>query len=208
LAIKIIAYWVLFSVLWVLLYRWINTPITYLMLKRKITALIEDKPVTTLKYTWVDIDQMSDYLPLAMVCAEDQRFFQHHGFDWEGMKKAYENNKKGKKLKGGSTISQQTVKNVFLWDGRSYVRKAFEAYFTFLMEFLWPKKRILEVYLNVAETGVLTFGVEEGAKRYFYKSANKLTPSEAALIAVTLPNPKKYDPKNPHRMFWEEKSGY
>lgn len=204
--IRIAVIFVSSSIFWVVLFKWINPPITYLMLKRKTVALIEGKEITKIKYTWVDIEQMSDYLPLAMICAEDQRFFEHNGFDWEGIKKAYENNKKGKKLKGGSTISQQTAKNVFCWDGRSYIRKAIEAYFTLLIEIFWSKKRILEVYLNVCETGVLTFGAEEGAKRYFFKSANRLTSSEAALLAITLPNPKKYDPKKPTSFLLKRKN--
>ena len=134
---------------------------------------------------------------MAVIASEDNLFTQHNGFSIDDIKKAYEHNKKGKRVRGGSTISQQTAKNVFLWPKRSWLRKGLEAYFTVLIEFFWPKHRIIEVYLNIIETGNCIYGVEAASREYFKKSASKLTRSEAALIAVCLPNPRKYSPANP-----------
>ncbi len=143
------------------------------------------------------MDEISKEAALAVIAAEDQKFPNHNGFDFEAMKNAFMGNLKGKKLKGASTISQQVAKNVFLWQSRSYTRKIAEVYFTFLIELIWGKERILEVYLNVAETGIMTFGFEEGAQRYFKKSAQNLTRTEAAKIAAILPSPRKWSVKNP-----------
>ena len=138
-------------------------------------------------------------MPLAVLCSEDQLFMEHNGFDMKAIEKALEYNdkKKGKKLRGGSTISQQTAKNVFLWQGRSWLRKGLEAYFTLLIEVMWSKERIMEVYLNVIEMGDGIYGTEAAAQEYFQKSAAKLTASQAALIAAVLPNPRKWSPANP-----------
>jgi monofunctional biosynthetic peptidoglycan transglycosylase len=127
-----------------------------------------------------------------VVCSEDQNFLLHYGFDFKALKKAMINNEKGKKLRGGSTISQQTAKNVFLWDGRNYVRKAFEVYFTLLIEVFWSKERIMEVYLNVVEFGDGVYGAEAAAQHYFRKPAAKLTREEAAILSALLPNPRSY----------------
>ena len=152
------------------------------------------QPIT---YRFVRIDDVPADVPLALIAAEDQNFLTHHGFDFDAMYKAAQRNRKGKKIVGGSTISQQVAKNVFLWQGRSYVRKIAEAYFTFLIELCWGKRRIMEVYLNVAETGPGLFGVDAAARKYFKKPAAQLTRSQAALIASVLPNPNKYSVRRP-----------
>ena len=146
---------------------------------------------------YINFDEMGRNVKKAVIASEDQNFYRHNGFDFQAIHKAFADNQKGKKLKGGSTISQQTAKNVFLWNGRSYVRKGLEAIFTFIIEKVWSKDIILERYLNSIEMGQGVFGVEAASHYYFGKSSADLTKSEAAWIAVCLPNPKKYDPKNP-----------
>lgn len=150
-----------------------------------------------LKREYVSYDKMGNNVKKAVLAAEDQSFFSHNGFDYKAIEKAMDSNKKGKRLRGGSTITQQTAKNVFLWQGRSWVRKGLEAFYTFIIELVWGKDVILERYLNSVEMGRGVFGVEAASKYYFNKSAIDLTKSEAAWIATILPNPKKYDPKNP-----------
>ncbi len=145
-----------------------------------------------LQKDWVSSDEISHHLELAVVCCEDQNFLMHFGFDFKALKKAMINNEKGKKIRGGSTISQQTAKNVFLWDGRNYVRKAFEVYFTLLIEIFWSKERIMEVYLNVVEFGDGIYGAEAAAQHYFKKPASKLFREEAAILATLLPSPRRY----------------
>ena len=146
---------------------------------------------------YISFDEMGRNVKKAVIASEDQNFYRHNGFDFQAIQKAFADNQKGKKLKGGSTISQQTAKNIFLWNGRSYVRKGLEAIFTFIIEKVWSKDIILERYLNSIEMGQGVFGVEAASHYYFGKSSADLTKSEAAWIAVCLPNPKKYDPKNP-----------
>ena len=192
------------SIAWVLLYRWVSPPATWLMLDRRAHAPVdkgyhgireEDRHI---QYEFRTLEEVSPQLPLALVAAEDQRFLIHHGFDGDALLKAAKSNFEGKKqLRGGSTISQQVAKNVFLWHGRSYVRKAAEAYFTLLIELLWDKRRIMEMYLNVAEMGDCIFGAEAASQQYFHKSAEKLTPAEAALLAGVLPNPLRFRASNP-----------
>ena len=146
---------------------------------------------------YISFDEMGRNIKKAVIASEDQNFYRHNGFDFQAIQKAFADNQKGKKLKGGSTISQQTAKNIFLWNGRSYVRKGLEAIFTFIIEKVWSKDIILERYLNSIEMGQGVFGVEAASHYYFGESSADLTKSEAAWIAVCLPNPKKYDPKNP-----------
>lgn len=147
---------------------------------------------------WVSLDDMSPSMPVAVMASEDQRFLLHHGFDFKAIEQAAEHNKKSKRKHGASTISQQTAKNVFLWPGRSWVRKGFEVYFTTLIELVWDKQRIMEVYLNSIEMGDGIYGVSSVAEYHFGgKNANELTRSECALIAATLPNPRKFDSSNP-----------
>lgn len=183
---------VAFSVLWVGAYRLINPPTTYLMLRDRLNGV-------EVKQQWVGLDEMSRHIPRAVIAAEDSRFCAHNGFDVEAIEKAMERNKQGKTLRGGSTISQQTAKNAFLWPGRTMVRKGIEAWFTLLIEMIWGKPRIMEVYLNVAEFGRGVFGVEAASQHYFNKPASKLTRVEAARLAAILPQPIKRDAAAPGR---------
>ena len=193
---KVILWFVLVTVLWVLAYRFINPPITWLMVQRNSERKAEGKE-GKIEKKWVKFEDISDNMKRAAVSAEDQLFLKHMGFDIKAIEKAYASNAKGKKIKGGSTIPQQTAKNVFLWPGRSYIRKGFEAYFTLLIEVLWSKERILEVYLNVIEMGDGIYGAEAAAQAYYGKSCTNLKRGEAALIAACFPNPRRWTPKKP-----------
>ncbi len=174
---------------YIILLKWIDPPIT-------ITQLVSWVSGHGLKRDYVDRSEISPQIKLAVIASEDQLFADHSGFDWKSMKKAMKyNEKKPGRIRGGSTISQQVAKNVFLWQGRSFIRKGLEAYFTFMIEMIWGKKRILEVYLNVIEMGPGIFGAERAANIYFNKSASQLSTAEASLIAACLPNPKKYKVK-------------
>ncbi|MEC4117580.1 monofunctional biosynthetic peptidoglycan transglycosylase [Myroides phaeus] len=183
------------SIFSVIFFRFVPIPFTPLMFIRVYEQVKDDKQIK-LEHKWVSIDQISVNLQKAVIASEDGHFLKHNGFDFKAIEKAMKNNEKGKRIKGGSTISQQTAKNVFLWPGRSYVRKGFEAYFTVLIELLWSKERILEVYLNSIEMGDGFYGAQAAAKHWYKKDANKLTPTEAAGIAVILPNPRKYKATN------------
>jgi len=185
------------TICWVLLYKFVNPPVTWLMISRGFEQKAEGKPWKIDKQ-WVDIDSISENMKRAAVAAEDARFLDHYGFDFKAMERAFEKNAKGKKLSGGSTISQQTAKNVFLWEGRSYIRKGFEAYFTMLIEVCWSKKRIMEVYLNVIEMGDGIYGIEAASQYYYHKPASKLTRSQSAAIASIFPDPRKWSPVNPN----------
>jgi monofunctional biosynthetic peptidoglycan transglycosylase len=166
------------------------------MLMRCGAYFIDDKPVI-LKYKWKSKEKISHNLQLAVVAAEDQKFYEHAGFDVEAIKKAIKYNESHNKTKGGSTISQQCAKNVFLWQGRNWLRKGLEVYFTALIELFWSKERILEVSLNVVEMGIGVYGAEAAAKYYYNKTAAELTKKEAALLAAILPNPRKWDVRKP-----------
>lgn len=179
------------SVTSVILFRWVPVPLTPLMVIRCAEQKLDGKTIR-LEHDWVSLEEISPKLQLAVVCSEDQNYLKHFGFDWGAMKKAMEANEKGGKIRGGSTITQQTAKNVFLWPGRSYVRKAFEAYFTLLIEIFWSKERIMEVYLNSIEMGNGVYGAEAAARHWFKKPASKLTKAESAAIAAVLPNPLHY----------------
>lgn len=181
----------LLTVLWVVVYRFAPVPGTPLMLIRSISD------GTAINHDWVPLEDISPYMMLAVVAAEDTHFMEHDGFDWEEIEKAYTDSQKGKRLRGASTISQQTAKNVFLWPGRSWLRKGLEAYFTTLIEFFWGKERILEVYLNSIETGEGLYGIAAVAREHFGKTPDKLTREECALIAATLPNPRRFSSKKP-----------
>lgn len=193
---KVILYFFVFSILGVLIYAIIPVPFTPLMLIRTIEK-ISSGEMPTFNRDWEPISNISPNMQLAVIGAEDQKFYDHFGFDTEAIGKAFKNNKKGRRIKGGSTITQQTAKNVFLWPGRSYLRKGFEAYFSFLIEILWSKKRILSVYLNNIEMGDGIYGAQAAAKYYFHKDAENLSKSEAAAIAAVLPNPRKWRPDKP-----------
>ncbi|SFS38532.1 monofunctional biosynthetic peptidoglycan transglycosylase [Lutibacter maritimus] len=188
---KAIVIFFITSILTVILFKWVPVPFTPLMLIRNIEQWTEGTSAT-FTHNWVSMDKISPNLVKAVIVSEDQKFFEHFGFDVEAIEKAYEGNKKGKKIKGGSTITQQTAKNVFLWPQRSYVRKGFEVYFSFLIEVFWSKERIIEVYLNSIEMGDGVYGAEAASQHWFRKSAKKLSTYEAASIAAILPNPRKY----------------
>lgn len=192
---KTILYFFICSIGLTIIYKFIPVPATPLMFIR---LFEQNKAGEDLKWNrdWVSIDDMSINIQKAVIASEDGKFTTHNGFDIEAIEKAYKNNQKGKKIKGGSTISQQTAKNVFLWPGRSYVRKGLEAYFTFLIEFIWGKERIMEVYLNSIEMGNGVYGIEAASQHWFNKSANNLSKKEAAAIAAILPNPLMYKAKN------------
>ncbi len=179
----------------VMVFKFVPVFATPLMAARAVENITKDKPLE-FSHDWVSIDDISPNMQKAVIAAEDSNFMTHNGFDFEAMKKALDNNSKGRRIKGGSTISQQTAKNVFLWQGRSYIRKGLEAYFTVLIEAIWGKERIMEVYLNSIEMGNNVYGVEAAAHHYFLKTASTLSKREAAAIAAILPNPRKYKATN------------
>jgi monofunctional biosynthetic peptidoglycan transglycosylase len=186
------------SLLWVLLYRFVNPPVTWLMIERGFERKAAGKPWKIDK-NWKDFEEISINMKKAAVAGEDQSFLEHHGFDFKAIEYAIKKNQNSHKVIGGSTISQQTAKNAFLWQGRSWVRKGLEAYFTMLIEALWSKKRIMEVYLNVIEMGDGIYGAEAAAQNYFHKPASQLTKREAAAIAAIFPSPLKRSATNPTR---------
>ena len=180
-----------------IIYRFVPVPFTPLMVIRLVEQTFDSEKKVRLYKDWVPMSEMSRNAPQAVFAAEDQKFLDHKGFDFEAMEKAWENNKKGKRIKGASTITQQTVKNVFLWPSRSYIRKGLEAYFTVLVELLWSKERIMEVYLNVIEMGYGIYGIEAASQAYYNKPAAKLSRNQAAMIAAVLPNPIRWTPAKP-----------
>jgi monofunctional biosynthetic peptidoglycan transglycosylase len=187
---KIFLFLLISHLAYILLIRFVDPPITV----TQITSIIEGNGF---KRTHLSLDEMSTAAKLAVIASEDQLFPDHNGFDIKGIERAlaFNKKKKGKKIRGASTISQQVAKNVFLWQGRSWFRKGLEVYFTFMIELVWSKQRILEVYLNEAEMGKVIFGIEAAAKKYFKKPAKRLTRTEAAMIAASLPNPVRYTVK-------------
>jgi monofunctional biosynthetic peptidoglycan transglycosylase len=182
--VKLVLAFLILSVLWVLAYRFINPPITVTM----IGDLVAGRGATR---DWMPISRIDRDMVRASIAAEDSKFCSHHGFDFEAIEDAMKRNASGGRIRGGSTISQQTAKNAFLWNGGGYVRKGVEAWFTFLIEHLWDKRRTMEVYLNVAETGIGTYGVNAGSERYYGHDSSAMSPVEAARIAAILPLPKK-----------------
>lgn len=180
----------------VVIYKWIPVPATPLMVIRYVEQKEADQE-TVWKHNWMPLDDISKELQLAVICSEDQNFLKHNGFDMKAIEKAFDNNQKGKRIKGASTISQQTAKNVFLWPQRSWLRKGMETYVTFWIELLWSKQRIMEVYLNSIEMGNGIYGAEAAAQYWFKKPAAKLSKSEAAAIAAILPRPLKYQANPP-----------
>lgn len=188
---RLFIWFLLLTVLPVLALRWVEPPTSAFMLQRQWDAWRQDQKNFKLEYDWIDWENISRHVPLAVVAAEDQKFPQHWGFDRKQISKALEERKSGKRNRGASTISQQVSKNLFLWPGKNFIRKGIEAYFTVLIELLWSKKRILEVYLNVAQFGDSIFGVGAASRRYFRKPAKRLSKKESALLATALPNPKR-----------------
>jgi len=181
--LKILLYGFLLSIIYIFICKWVYPPIT-------ITQIVSVFSGDGLKRDYVGMDEISDNMKLAVIAGEDQLFPDHNGFDFKSIQKARKHNQTSKSLRGASTISQQVAKNVFLWQHGGYFRKGLEVYFTFMIEKMWSKRRILAMYLNVAETGVGIFGVEAAAKHFFNKSAKSLSKKEAAEIAASLPNPK------------------
>ncbi|WP_055447346.1 monofunctional biosynthetic peptidoglycan transglycosylase [Lacinutrix mariniflava] len=199
--IKVFFWSVASSIALVVVFKFVPVPITPLMVIRYFENPSEKQ---LWKHNWEPIENISINIQLAVICTEDQKFLNHNGFDIEAIEKAYEHNKKGKRIKGGSTISQQTAKNVFLWPNRSWLRKGLETYFTFLIEKIWSKERIIEVYLNSIEMGNGIYGIAAASHYWFNKPAAKLTAYEAAAIASILPNPRKYR-ANPASQYIEKR---
>lgn len=181
---KLLIYFVAGSVLWVLIYRFVPPPLTLTM----VSDMMRGEDISR---DWMPLSRIDRKMAQAVIAAEDAKFCTHNGFDREAIELAMKRNARGGRIRGGSTISQQTAKNAFLWQGGGYFRKGLEAWFTLLIENLWGKARIMEVYLNVAETGIATYGVNAGAQRYFKHDATQMTTTEVARIAAVLPLPKK-----------------
>lgn len=193
---KAILWFFIISIVSVVFFRWVPVPLTPLMLIRCVEQKVDGKDLK-LRKDWVPFEEISPNLQLAVVCSEDQNFIKHNGFDFGAIEKAIDYNESHRKKRGASTISQQTAKNVFLWPGRSWIRKGFEIYFTFLIETCWSKQRIMEVYLNVIEMGDGVYGAQATSKLFFNKDAARLSKSEAALIAAVLPNPRRFSIARP-----------
>jgi len=190
----------LLSLLPVLVLRWLPPPTSAVMLHRTLSEGQQQN------WIWVDIDRISAYAALAVVAAEDQKFPDHFGFDLQAIQQAVTHNARGQRLRGASTLTQQVARNLFLWQGRSYLRKGLEAWMAVLLELCWPKQRILEVYLNIAETGDHTFGIEAAARRYFGEPASALTAEQAALVAAILPNPRRLRADSPSAYVLERRN--
>ncbi|NNC71383.1 MAG: monofunctional biosynthetic peptidoglycan transglycosylase [Sphingomonadaceae bacterium] len=184
---KLILWFLVITILWVVLYRFVPPPITA-------TMIFDGNGATR---DWMSLSEMDPDMAAAAIAAEDSNFCTHNGFDYDAIREAWEERQAGERMRGGSTISQQTAKNAFLWQGGGWVRKGFEAYFTGLIELIWPKERIMEVYLNIAETGLGTYGANAGAMRYFNHDASQLSAAEAAQIAAVLPSPRTRAGSNP-----------
>lgn len=188
---KVFLWFIGLSLFFVVLFKFVPVPFTPLMVIRAIENKMAGKEIY-FSHDWESLDNISVNLQKAVIASEDGTFLKHNGFDFVAMQKAYKSNERGRRIKGGSTISQQTAKNVFLWQGRSYLRKGLEAYFTVLIETIWGKKRIMEVYLNSIEMGDGVYGAQAAAEHWYRKDASNLTPIQAAGIAAILPNPRKY----------------
>lgn len=208
----LIALLILFLLTWlpVLILRFVPPPTSAFMIERQISATLHGERDFHLRYRWVPWSRIAPVAPLAMVAAEDQKFPFHRGFDVEAIHSAIDEADQGMRLRGASTISQQTAKNLFLWNGRSFVRKGIEAWFTVLIEATWPKRRILEVYANIAELGEGIYGVEAAANAYFGVHASQLSTHQAATLAAVLPDPRRLHPDRPsayvqHRAAWIER---
>lgn len=195
--LRILYFFFLFSVFVVSFFKWFAPPTTAFMIQKKFQLIMNGAKETAIRHKWVAYGDISPSMPLAVVAAEDQRFLNHRGFDLTEIRKAMEGIRKGKRVRGASTITQQVAKNLFLWPGRSFFRKGIEAYFTLLIELMWSKKRILEVYLNIAEMGERIFGVKAASEIYFKKPPSQLTRKEAALLAAILPDPLNYSARKP-----------
>jgi monofunctional biosynthetic peptidoglycan transglycosylase len=185
------------SVLQVLCLRWLEPATSAFMIERRIEALTHHETDFSLHYHWRYLSEISPWLPMSMLASEDQKFFDHDGFDVQAIDKAIESDSKGRHIRGASTISQQVAKNLFLWGGRSYLRKGLEAWYTVLIETLWTKRRIIEVYVNIAEFGDGVYGAEAASQAFFHKPSSRLTLAESARMAAVLPSPRTYSVKAP-----------
>ena len=199
LALRLLIGWLALSALLVVPLRWLDPPIDAFMVEARLRAWYRHDRQYVFRHRWIDLRRISPNLALAVVASEDQKFPVHWGFDVEAIEKAYRMNQHSHRVRGASTISQQVAKNLFLWSGRSYFRKALEAYFTVLIEACWPKRRILEVYLNVAQFGYGVYGAEAAAERFFHRPAARLSRSDAAVLAAVLPNPERFSAAAPSR---------
>lgn len=188
--------WFALTILIVLLLRWVDPPTSAFILRERVIAT-QANPSYQVKQRWVDWEQISPQMKVAVIASEDQTFPDHYGFDFKSIDKALDDRERGRRVRGASTLSQQVAKNLFLWPGKNFVRKGLEAYFTLLIETLWPKQRILETYLNIAEFGKGVFGVGVASETYFRKPAAKLNAYDAALLAAVLPNPKRFKANAP-----------
>ncbi|GFE79546.1 monofunctional biosynthetic peptidoglycan transglycosylase [Steroidobacter agaridevorans] len=182
----------------VVLLRWMDPPTTAFIIRERLSAGEPGKP-RSVQYRWVDGNQISPHIKVAVIASEDQKFPEHYGFDLDSINDALEDRERGRRVRGASTLSQQVAKNMFLWPGQSWIRKGLEAYFTVLIETLWPKRRILEVYVNIAEFGSGVFGVGAASEIFFKKPAARLNAPEAALLAAVLPSPKRMKVRAPSR---------
>ncbi|MGH8459085.1 MAG: monofunctional biosynthetic peptidoglycan transglycosylase, partial [Nevskiales bacterium] len=179
--------------------RWVDPFYSSFMLITRIERSIDKAPKRNIRYQWVDYADIAPVMRLAVIAAEDQKFAEHSGFDWKSIQKAYQRNHRSRRTRGASTISQQVAKNLFLWRGQSYLRKGIEVYLTFIIELLWPKQRILEVYLNIAQFSPRHFGVGQSSRHFFNTTPRRLDTEQAALLAAVLPAPSRYDVAHPSR---------
>ena len=189
---------VLISVVQVLSLRWLAPSTSAFMLERRVAAWRDGEHDFQLHYRWRSLDAISRWLPVSVIAAEDQKFLEHDGFDFEAIDKAIDRNREGKRVRGASTISQQVAKNLFLWGGRNYVRKGLEAWYTVLIEHLWSKRRIVEMYVNIAEFGDGVYGADAAAHALFGTTAARLTPAQSARLAAVLPNPRHWSAAAPN----------
>jgi monofunctional biosynthetic peptidoglycan transglycosylase len=189
--------WIVLSWLLVLIFRFVPPPTSAFMVERRIAATAHGEKNFTLKYRWTPASGIANELPIALIASEDQKFPTHHGFDVQAIQDAMDEADEGERVRGASTISQQTAKNLFLWGGHSFVRKGIEAYFTVLIELTWPKRRIIEVYMNIAEFGDGIYGADAASREFFRKPPAQLSAHESALLASVLPNPKKLHADRP-----------
>lgn len=193
--LKLLLVFFMFSILQVVVFKWIDPITSSVMIQREYNIFSSNKK--PIKYQWYNYDNISKEIVLAVIASEDQNFPYHFGFDFEQIGKAFEEKNKRGRLRGASTITQQVAKNLFLWEGKSFIRKGLEAYYSVMIEFFWSKKRIIEIYINIAETGDNVFGVGMASRLYLKKIPAKLTATESALIAAILPNPRRFSVKNP-----------
>lgn len=205
---RLLGGWIVLTSLVVLVLRWVDPPTSAFMLSERAAAMAAGERAYRVSYQWVDYQHISPYAPLAVIAAEDQRFPQHWGFDFKAIDDSVRAHRNGtrKRLRGASTISQQVAKNLFLWKEKNLLRKGLEAYFTVLIEGLWPKQRIVEVYLNTAEFGRGVYGVEAASRHFFGTSARRLTEEQSALLAAVLPNPRRFKVNAPSWYVYERQA--